>query len=156
MIVQGCFSGEFYCRSFLLNSGVFSPQIIFPGSAGTDANGINDAGEIAGYYSNDGVTFHGFTLISGVFTTVDYPGATDTYLFGLNNKGQIIGAYDYTYDSTTHGFLLDSGTFTSFDVPYAGVLWTLPYGINDKGRIVGQYWDSSLNYTFGFSAQIGH
>jgi hypothetical protein len=152
MLAQGCFSGEFFCRSFLLNSGVFT-QLMFPGAAGTLAYGINDSGEIVGYYSNDKVTYHGFTLISGIYTSVDYPGATDSYLYGLNNNGQIVGAYDYTMGSTTHGFLLDSGTFTSFDVPYAGVLWTYPFGINDKGRIVGQYWDSN-NYTFGFSAQI--
>ncbi len=152
-IVQACFSGEFFCRSYLLNSGVFT-QLMFPEAMGTVAYGINDSGEIVGLYSNDEVTYHGFTLISGVYTSVDYPGATDTYVYGLSNSGQMVGAYDYTYNGTTHGFLLDSGTFTSFDVPYAGVVWTLPFAINDKGRIVGQYWDSN-NFTFGFEAKTG-
>jgi hypothetical protein len=147
-LAAACFSGVSSCQSYSWQSGVFSAQILYPGSASTIVYGIDDAGEIVGEYSNDEVTFHGFTLISGTFTTVDYPGATDTYLTGINNSGQIVGAWDNggvdKYGNPlTHGFLLESGVFTSFDSPYAGVSSTTPWGINDKGIVVGQAIDSN-------------
>jgi hypothetical protein len=153
------FSGAFCAQSYLLQSGTFSPQILYPGSACTLASGINDAGEVVGTYSNDEVTWHGFTLVSGTFTTVDYPGATDTILSNLNNVGQIVGEWDTggvdPYGNPlTHGFLLQSGTFTSFDSPYAGVSSTWAYGINDTGVIVGQTIDGN-DYFLGFEATIG-
>jgi uncharacterized membrane protein len=159
ILTIACFSGVPACQSYSLQSGVFSPQILYPGSANTVAYGVNDAGEIVGYYSNDEVTFHGFTLIGGTFSTVDYPGATDTYLYGINNKGQIVGAWDTGAvdkygNPLTQGFLLDSGTFTSFDSPFAGVNSTWAYGINDKGAIVGQTIDAN-DFFLGFEAAIG-
>lgn len=94
ILALACFSGVPACQSYSLQSGVFSAQILYPGSAATTVYGINNADEIVGTYSNDDVTWHGFTLISGTFTNVDYPGATDTYLTGINNSGQIVGAWD--------------------------------------------------------------
>jgi len=159
ILTLACFSGVYACQSYLLQSGVFSAQILYPGSASTAVYGINDAGEIVGNYSNDDVIFHGFTLISGTFTTLDYPGATDTYLTGINNSGQIVGAWDNGGvdkwgNPLTHGFLLESGTFTSFDSPYAGVTSTTPWGINDKGVIVGQTIDAN-DFFLGFEVTIG-
>lgn len=47
-----------------------------PDAAGvTVAQGINDAGEIAGFYVDDGGTSHGFILRRGAYTTLDVPGA---------------------------------------------------------------------------------
>jgi uncharacterized membrane protein len=159
ILAAACFSGVSSCQAYSFQSGIFSAQILYPGSASTIAYGINDVGEIVGTYSNDEVTFHGFTLISGVFATVDYPGATDTYLTGINNSGEIVGAWDSggvdKYGNPlSHGFLLDSGTFTSFDSPYAGVASTTPWGINDKGSIVGQTVDTN-DFFLGFEATIG-
>jgi len=159
ILTFACFSGVPACQSYSLQSGVFSAQILYPGSAATTVYGINNADEIVGTYSNDDVTWHGFTLISGTFTDVDYPGAVDTYLTGINNSGQIVGAWDnggvdkWGYP-LTHGFLLESGTFTSFDSPYAGVNSTTPWGINDKAAIVGQTIDAN-EFFLGFEATIG-
>jgi hypothetical protein len=159
ILAAACFSGVSSCQAYSFQSGIFSAQILYPGSASTIAYGINDVGEIIGAYSNDEVTFHGFTLISGVFSTMDYPGATDTYLTGINNSGEIVGAWDSggvdKYGNPlTHGFLLDSGSFTSFDSPYAGVSSTTPWGINDKGAIVGQTIDTN-DFFLGIEATIG-
>jgi len=43
----------------------------------TDANGINNAGEIVGYYSiGQGATLeHGFLFSGGIYTSFDVPGA---------------------------------------------------------------------------------
>lgn len=159
ILTTACNSGSAYCQSYVLKSGTFSAQIVYPGSLYTVAYGIDDTGDIVGTYSVDGVTSHGFTLISSTFTNVDYPGAVDTYLYGINNVGQIVGAWDSGgFDNwgnpLTHGFLLDSGVYTSFDSPYAGVTSTTAYGISDKGVIVGQTIDAN-DFFLGFAAAIG-
>ena len=160
ILAQACFSGEYYCRTYLFQKGTFSSQILYPGSAGSPAWGINDAGEVVGYYSDDGATYHGYTYSGGTFTNLDYPGAVDTYLYGINNSGQIVGAWgDATFDKwgneITHGFLLDNGTLTSFDLPYAGIDSVLPYAVNDSGVIVGQTIDANDMF-LGFEATTGN
>jgi uncharacterized membrane protein len=68
-------------------------QISVPGSSRTDANGINDAGQIVGSYDDQAGT-HGFFLdTDGTFTALDFPGATYTAAYGINNAGEIIGTY---------------------------------------------------------------
>ena len=79
-------------------------MIDFPGPpTGTDALGINAAGQVVGRYVAGG-TEHGFLLDKGTFTTVDPPGSTFTEAIGINASGQIVG--DYTDASGTgHGFV---------------------------------------------------
>ena len=49
-----------------------------PGAVSTAGQGNNDSGDIVGFYSNDGLSDHGFLLRKGAFTTIDVPGAADT------------------------------------------------------------------------------
>src|SRR5262245_34590042 len=81
----------------------------------TGAQGINDNGQIVGFYvvipdSGPSLT-HGFLRNSdGSYTTIDDPlGNSGTEAFGINASGQIVGHYN-TYDQNTgkqatHGFL---------------------------------------------------
>lgn len=69
------------------------------------------------------------------FTTIDYPGAINTYLKGINPRGDIVGGYQDS--NTEHGFLLRHAEFSSFDYP--GAVWTEAEGISPQGDIVGQY-----------------
>lgn len=59
--------------------GVFTP-IDYPGAVFTFAGGINNAGEIGGWYLDSSFNFHGFLLQSGNFTTFDYPGYSNNYV----------------------------------------------------------------------------
>jgi hypothetical protein len=45
---------------------------------------------------------HGFTLIAGDFTTLDFPGAFGTQAIRVNEAGQIVGYY---FLAGQHGFL---------------------------------------------------
>jgi probable HAF family extracellular repeat protein len=120
-----------------------------PGSTGTtQAFGINDSGQIVGYYQADDSTSHGFLLDNGSYTTFDAPGHiigwADLIPFpggriGINNSGQIVGAYGDA-SGVVHGFLLDQGSYTTLDVP--GAQYTFANGINASGQIVGYYWDA--------------
>jgi probable HAF family extracellular repeat protein len=61
------------------------------GPSGTLAEGINAAGEIVGYYADSNGDERGFLYNGGVYTTIDDPGAFDTYAFGINKNGHVVG-----------------------------------------------------------------
>jgi uncharacterized membrane protein len=85
---------------FLIDDGDFTPLVV-PGSTGTTAWDMNQAGEIVGVYTKAGV--HGFVLRDEVYVPVDFPGATATRAFGINARGDVVGSY--VADGKTHGFL---------------------------------------------------
>ena len=125
---------------FLKDGGSYT-AINYPGAkGGSYAFGINNSGQIAGFYYDSSYIAHGFLKDGDTYISIDYPGATDTGAYGINNLGQIVGTY---YDSSdmAHGFLKDGGTYTAIDYP--GAIRTEAYGINDSGQIVGVYYDSS-------------
>jgi uncharacterized membrane protein len=71
------------------------------------------------------------------FTTINFPGASETAALGINNSGQIVGSFNVFSALMTHGFL-DTGSFTTVDVP--GVTGgTSASGINNRGQIVGTF-----------------
>jgi probable HAF family extracellular repeat protein len=109
-------------------------QIDAPGATLTQANAINDAGQIVGDVSFVMARGHGFVDTGGSFTLFDPSGSTNTVTSGINDEGQIVGAFD---NGTGHGFLYTGGTFTQIDVP--GATSTGAQGINDKGQIVGLF-----------------
>jgi probable HAF family extracellular repeat protein len=76
----------------VLHAGVFTP-INFPLATSTSAFGINDAGEIAGFYSDAAGNAHGFIYGDGAFSTVDVAGARGTQLIRIKNGGQVTGVY---------------------------------------------------------------
>ena len=73
---------------------------------------------------------------SDSFTTIDQPGASDTYLYGINDIGGIVGAFP--------GFQYENGVFTDIPAPR-------PSDINNAGQIVGTYEDSASRL-FSFQA----
>jgi hypothetical protein len=116
------------------------------GGFGTVAHGINNSGQIAGYYYTDNIV-HGFLRSSdgSIFTSFEDPSAfQQTVAKGINSSAQIAGSFN---DSTggSHGFLRrsDGSTFTNFDDPSAGPSGTTAWGINDSGQIAGYYTDGS-------------
>src|SRR2546423_1686621 len=85
--------------------------IDFPGSGFTAATGINDTGQIVGWYDT-GSSPHGFLLSNESFSTIDVPGSTVTQAYGINGSGQIVGLYGVADDFNSHGFLLSGGSST--------------------------------------------
>jgi hypothetical protein len=73
---------------------VFTPITISGSNAGVALNGINNAGVLVGCSeaSNNGCT-SGIVNVGGVFTTVDYPGASRTVLNAINSAGHFVGSY---------------------------------------------------------------
>src|SRR5262249_34723762 len=111
----------------------------------TYAYGINDTGQIVGYYYiGTTASTHGFLRNGSTYTPLDdslaVGSAGGTLAFGINASGQIVGQYADL--SGTHGFLYSGGAYTTLNDPSANN-FTRAYGINASGQIVGQYRDAS-------------
>ena len=128
----------------LMAQGTYT-QIDVPGAIyGTQVSAINTAGDIIGFYV-DGSATHGFLLSGGVYSTIDYPGATYTYLNGINDLGQIVG---YGSGSEITGFQYDVQTQSFTTITCPKVFETLPYAINNNGVIAGTVRQSARIYGF--------
>ena len=127
-------------HGFINNAGAYT-QLDFPGATLTEANGVNDLGQVVGLYEDAANNRHGYLYDHGTFTSIDVPGATFTEAMGINDRGQIVG--DYRDSAGVHGFLDTNGTFTAIDVPGANGV-TAATGINNLGQIVGHYNDGTF------------
>lgn len=142
-------------------SGVFTP-IDFPGSAQTQANGINDHGVITGYFypTNNGITSDnqfGFYEKDGVYHAVNDPNTPtnpdpgvliENQLLGVNNRDIAVGFYNDAAGNS-HGYTYDIKTNTySADINVPGAISTATVAINDHNQLAGFYTDA--NGTHGF------
>lgn len=120
-------------------------RVAYPGAYGnTTAFGINQAGDVVGYYETIDGNFHGFLLSGGVYTTIDCPGAQSTYALRINMDKQIVGECGYL--SSGFSYNSQTGVFTIFNYP--GATWTEPFAINDAGVIAGT--TEIANVVYGF------
>ena len=78
------------------------------------------------------------------FTTIDFPGASQTVARGINTPGDIVGRYGST--GANHGYLLSGDEFTSIDFPGASI--TTAWGVNSRGGIVGQYFTAGVSHGY--------
>jgi len=76
-------------------------------------------------------TSSGFT-----FSTISFPGATNTVAYGVNNLGQIAGG-ENANSGIQDGFLSTGGIYTTFNVTPSSVAGSYAEGINNSGQIVG-------------------
>jgi uncharacterized membrane protein len=125
----------------------------FPGANFTAASGINDQGDITGWYTLPGSGVrHGFLLKAGEAeaTSFDPPGSVFTNAVGLNDRGDIVGRYCAlapcavlgSGHGSFRGFLLHDGVFTDIEVP--GAIETTAFKSNARGQIVGGFQTSDL------------
>lgn len=87
---------------------------------------------------------HSFIYSGAVFSFINYPGASQTYVEAINNHGQLAGYY---FDSSgRHGFVGDGGVFISIDYPVG--IGTVLLDINDNGQFVGAYSDAASPFGY--------
>jgi len=67
------------------------------GGFGTQANGLNLLGEVAGTFTDPAGNLHGLIWANGQAFTLDYPGQPESEVHGINVRGDVTGAY---YDLT--------------------------------------------------------
>lgn len=116
-------------------------------NANTLLTGINNNGDLIGYYMTTDSHTHAFLYSGGALTSLDFPGAKYNGAVDINNSGQVLGGYSID-GITSHVYLYDSGSFTILDA-FPGAESTGFSGMNDNGDLVGSYSlsdpDSSYN-----------
>ena len=111
---------------------------------GVDFLAVTASSDFEDYAGNtpspDGERMVGFTLIDGVFTTYDFPGAQNTYFYALGNNGIAAGHYENS-DGLYHGVILEDGELRQYDFP--GAVETFIYGYSDStGLLTGSFIDA--------------
>ena len=129
---------------------VFTPLNFATANSGTYASGINNAGQIVGYYVDSTGQDHDFLYSDGTFSTLAVPGTVDGNVgLGINSSGQVVGTY--ANGSIDQGFILSGSVFTTISDPTASL--TFAAGINDASQIVGDvyvtFFESGTGY-FGY------
>jgi len=138
---------------FVYANGQFTILNPVANAAVTNAQSANNNGEVAGFYSTDGVHQHGFLFN----TTTDQftfpadpvqPNLILTQFLGINDNGIAVGYWQDTAGSQ-HGFLYDlnARTYTFLDDPTEGtnngLQITQITGINDSNEIAGFFVDGN-------------
>jgi hypothetical protein len=125
-----------------INSPTFRYVAInFPGAFATDVTGINNFGEIVGFYTLQkncapvACPIHGFKLVNKQFTAINIPNARSTTVLGVNDGGDVVGFFEATLN-VFHGFLLHhTGQLQIIDPP--SPLFGAPHGVNNSLVVVG-------------------
>ena len=115
---------------------------LLPANFNSQATGVNNAGEVVGFYQMADGNFSAFTDLGGSITSFEAPGATSTQALGVNDLDQIVGDFVDNM-GVMHGFLDIGGVFSTLD-PNGSTATTIN-GINDLGTVVGFYVDANGN-----------
>jgi len=103
-----------------------------PGAVETDATGVNNTGQVSGYYVDAAGNPHGFLWQNGGLQTVDYPGAPLTSPGHVNDVGLIIGNYGTFTSQHAATYHTRLAIWTTLpDV--AGLPVNIGHGINNSG-----------------------
>jgi hypothetical protein len=139
-------------KGFKLVNGSYI-KLMVPGSSRTAIMGVNDLGDLVGFYtkSSNGTT-HGFIWYhTNTVRTIDYPGvANATVPFGINKAGTVVGGIwgtgpDGSFPSG--GWVLGNGTFSNMNpsAPNAAApcCWSVT-GISNNGILSGLLFQSDF------------
>jgi probable HAF family extracellular repeat protein len=115
-------------EGFIYSNGAYTTLMV-PGAFNTYLTGINNAGQVVGYYesSTTGNTYS-FIYSGGTYTVLSF--GIPPYV-GINNLGQVIGGEDNDIA------IYSDGVYTPLNIPIPPQSSTLPMGINDALQIVG-------------------
>ena len=127
-------------------------SINVPGVDHLAVTASSDFEDYAGYTrSPDSEKEVAFTLIDGIFTTYNFPGAQETRFYALGNNGQAAGHYKDS-DGHYHGVILENGEMRQYDYPDA--VQTFLYGYSDAtGALTGDFIDAA-GVQRGFSGDL--
>ncbi len=139
----------------LFSAGTLSAGTIYnfqtfngPGGANSEVWGINNAGDVVGYYvgANGNLGFE-YNPSTQAYTSLAGPtGASDVQAFGINDNGVIVGTYRDN-SNVTHGFVFANGNYQTIDGPGAQY-GTQVNGINNSGQLSLTYATSLFNSAY--------
>ncbi len=127
-------------------------QVDFPDAVETSVLGINNLGQMVGYYTMPTGT-SGFICDRGTFGTLEHPAAGNyTVAQAINDRGEIVGVYQDNA-SKPGSFLLKAGHFLPLLVP--GTAETSVEDLNNNGQIIGNFSDPKGTHGFIYLENTG-
>jgi len=117
-----------------------------PGAVLTQARGINNSGEVVGFYETTTACIDpdvrvptcptkGFKLVNGSYVKLMVPNSVSTAIMGVNDYGDLTGFYKKS-DGSEHGFIwYHTNVVRTIDFQRNA---TVPWAINKAGVVVGQ------------------
>jgi len=135
-------------------TGGVCTDISVSGAVYVEATGINNQGQIVGYFEDSSDGWHGFQLNpAGSPTQIDFPGATQTYLRGINDAGQIVG---WAWNPSTFGyqtFMYYGTKFYDLGVSGGGTFdYMQGFGINGQATLTGIWYYEPSTSDFELTA----
>lgn len=131
---------------FTYTNGAFTTINIPDAFSASSFGGINDSGQIVGWYDN-GYKLIGLLYSTGAFSTFSYPNGSNvlgtTIAKGINDAGQISGTIG---PFGVEGYVYQNGMFTLIRAPGAGYAGSYLSGINNNGQVVGDFSNFANQY----------
>jgi hypothetical protein len=139
-------------------------SVSIPEATETWVRGVNNHGEIVGFYKTANstclsvpsdaqvpiCTVRGFKIENGVLAKLNVPNAISTAILGVNDFGDMVGFYSRpTNDCPSgvyHGFIWHAGSAEIKNIDFPGTAicgsdtWSVPMGINKAGTVAGTRW----------------
>ena len=125
-----------FAHGYFLDRGVFT-EFDVSGADETIVDGLNDAGDFVGNYSNEAGII-AFSNIGGITAPIIIPGDRGySFAYAINRSRQITGGYQF--HGHIHGWWQDSDGTVHAPVDPPHSKQTLPFGVNDQGWVVGRF-----------------
>jgi uncharacterized membrane protein len=135
-----------------LKNGTYT-ELTDPSGNGLDtqATGINDTGEVVGFYENGGTSaIIGFTLVNGVYS--DFLGAPATCnlqpctadLMDINDNGDVVGGWFPPSSAPEQAFAVLGGVFTPITSTLLSNVAAAISISNNSALVVGSFFDKKL------------
>ena len=132
-------------HGYLLSDGTYTtidaPDVVVGSS--TQAQGINEEGQIVGFYTDPvpktvdptGIFTRSFLRDpDGTFSSIQFPGSNNTLAIKISPRGKVVGCFhNLSFDTPTtmHGFVLQDGNYEEFPM-----LGSMHNGIARNGRLI--------------------
>ena len=119
-------------------------KLMVPNSTSTAITGVNDNGDLVGFFTRSDGTKHGFLwLHTNVVKTLDYPGTSFTTVpMAINKAGAVVGGLWSINSLGTFpegGWVWKNGAFSNMTLGTAGCYrCTSVNGVSNNGIIVGE------------------
>jgi len=136
-------------------------KLMVPNSTSTAIMGVNDLGDLVGFYTKADGTKHGFIWFhQNVIKTIDYPNpptATNTVPFGINKAGTVVGGLWSISSNGTFpagGWVWVNGKFSNMNPFSNGAAAPCCWSVNsiaNSGVIAGQLFQAD-NFQAWFKA----
>jgi probable HAF family extracellular repeat protein len=131
-------------QAFLYANGAMTR--LLPAATRSDAFGINDSGQVVGWFSTDPIDIsvsRAFLFSGAAVTDLGTLGGTRSLARAINNAGHVVGQASISGDSATHAFMYDG---VMRDLGTLGGANSFANSINGSDQVIG----SSLTPATGF------